>query len=99
MFEIDTTPFPARRVVASKYDSTFSDMRPGQCIKTEPASVDRVSAAMKKWIERKGRADVVVRTVRRMEDGFGRVYMMPAKPVKMADLKGRVVSKLDMKAA
>jgi hypothetical protein len=99
MFEIDTTPFPAQRLVSSKYDETFSALRLGQCIKTEPENVGKVCAAMKKWLERKGRADAVVRIVRRMDDGYGRVYMMPKKPVKMADVQGRVVSKLGMKAA
>jgi len=99
MFEIDTTPFPARRIVASKYDEMFSEMRPGQCIKTESDNVGKVCAAMKKWLERKGRTDVVVRSVRRMDDGYGRVYMMPTKPLKMADVKGRVVSKLEMNAS
>lgn len=99
MFEIDSTPFPAKRLMSSKYDGAFSEMRPGQCIKTEPENVGKVAAGMKKWIERKSRTDVVVRIVRKMDDGFGRVYLMPAKPVKMADLPSRKVTKLDMQAA
>lgn len=99
MFEIDNTPYPPNRIVSSKYDDTFSGMRPGQCVRTEPQNVGKVCAAMKKWIERKGRTDVVVRIVGKMDDGFGRVYMMPAKPVKMADLPSRKVSKLGMKDA
>jgi hypothetical protein len=99
MFEIDTTPFPASRIVASKYSDTFSAMRLGQCIKTEPENVSRISAAMRKWLSNKGRKDVVVRAVKKMDDGFGRVYMMPAKPMKMADVPARKIEKLDLKAA
>jgi hypothetical protein len=99
MFEIDSTPFPAKHLMSSKYDATFSDMRPGQCIKTELENVQKVAGAMKKWLEKKGRADMVVRLIRKMDDGFGRVYMMPAKPMKMADLPSRKVAKLDMQAA
>jgi len=94
MFEIDSTPFPAGRIVASKYTETFASMRPGQCIKTEPKRVGAVAIAMKKWITNSNRTDVVVRTVRKMDDGYGRVYLMPAKPVKMAELPGRKVVKM-----
>lgn len=99
MFEIDETPYPATRIVSGKYNETFASMRPGQCIKTEPKNVGRVAGAMRKWIANKGRTDVVVRIVSKMDDGFGRVYMMPTKLPKMADLPGRKIEKLDMKAA
>ena len=98
MFEIDETPFPAARIVASKYSEKFASMRPGQCIKTEPENVNKTASAMRKWIANKGRVDVVVRIVRKMDDGFGRVYMLPAKPPKMADLPRREIKKLDLKA-
>lgn len=98
MFEIDETPFPAVRLVASKYSETFASMRPGQCIKTKPENVSRTATAMRKWIANKGRVDVVVRAISKMDDGYGRVYMMPAKPLKMADLPKREIKKLDLKA-
>lgn len=98
MFEIDETPYPATRIVTSKYNETFASMRPGQCIKTEPKNVGKIAGAMRKWIDNKGRFDVVVRIVSKMDDGFGRVYMMPAKPLKMADLPRREIKKLDLKA-
>lgn len=91
MFEIDSTPFPSRRLVTGKYTETFAALRPGQCIKTEPDRVSTVATAMKTWIKRTGKKDVIVRTVGKMPDGFGRVYLMPAKPVKMADLPGHKV--------
>ena len=47
MFEIDSTPFPARRIVASKYNDMFAAMRPGQSIKTEPENVGSIAAAMR----------------------------------------------------
>ena len=99
MFEIDSTPFPVKRLISSKYDATFAELHPGQCVKTEPENVQKVAGAMKNWIRKKGRTDVVVRIVGKMDDGFGRVYMMPAKPPKMADLPSRKISKLDLNAA
>jgi hypothetical protein len=98
VFEIDETPYPASRIVTSKYNEMFSSMRPGQCIKTEPENIGRIAGAMRKWIANKGRTDVVVRIVSKMDDGFGRVYMMPVKPPKMADLPRREIKKLDLKA-
>jgi hypothetical protein len=99
MFEIDTTPFPARRVVRSKYAEAFVQMRPGQCIKTDPKLVGSVAGAMRKWLLRNGRDDLVVRVINKLDDGYGRVYMMPAKPIKMADLPGRKVIKMGFESA
>ncbi len=96
MFEIDDTPYPATRIVVSKYNEKFSAMRPGQSIKTEQENVNKTASAMRKWLANKGRVDVVVRIVRKMDDGFGRVYMWPVKPPKMADLPKREIKKLDL---
>lgn len=95
MLEIDNTPFPASRLVASKYDETFAKMRPGQCVKVTTDSVGRVANSMRKWLEKNGKQDACrVRTARKMPDGFGRVWMMPAKAIKMADVPGRKIEKL-----
>lgn len=99
MFEIDETPFPSSRIIAGKYNETFAQMRPGQCIKTEPKNVDKISASMRKWVKNRGRDDVLVSSVSKMDDGFGRVYMLPKKPLKMADIAGRKIKKMDWEAA
>ncbi|WP_394065385.1 hypothetical protein [Alcaligenes sp. WGS1538] len=92
MFEIDDTPFPARRLTATKYDDTFKRLRPGQCIKVDSEAVNRVANAMRKWLSARHRKDVVVRAVSKMDDGYGRVYMLPAKPLTMADVPSRKIT-------
>lgn len=95
MLEIDSTPFPAKRLMASKYDETFAKMQPGQCGKTTPESVGRVANSMRKWLEKHNKlTDFQVRTVSRMPDGYGRVWMIAAKPTRMADIPGRKIEKL-----
>lgn len=95
MFEIDTqTPFPAKRLVATKYDATFAKLRPGQSVKCDSKMAPRISTALRKWLEKRGRTDVVVRMVSRHDDGYGRVYMMPSKPMLMADVPARRVSNM-----
>lgn len=91
MFEIDNTPFPEKRLVASKYDETFNNLRPGQCLKVDPERVSTTCGALKKWIGRTGRKDVFVRSVKSMPDGYGRVWMLPKHTLKMADVKGRKI--------
>lgn len=99
MLEIDNTPYPARRLMASKYDDTFSKMQPGQCIKTETENVGNVSNSMRKWLEKHGKqADFKVRTASKMPDGFGRVWIMSKTPMKMADVPARRINKLDVGA-
>jgi len=100
MLEIDSTPFPARRVMASKYDEIFAQMQPGQCVKCDSSRVGVVSQAMRKWLEKTGKAEQLqVRTASKMPDGYGRVWMMSKKPVKMADLPSRKVRKLGLEDA
>ncbi|CAK7069462.1 MAG: hypothetical protein KER_03040 [Kerstersia gyiorum] len=92
MLEVDTsTPFPETRMVASKYDEKFSLLKPGQSIKCETVNVGRTANALRKWLQNRNRQDVVVRTVSKMPDGYGRVFMMPAKPIRMADVPGRKI--------
>lgn len=95
MLEIDSTPYPAQRLMASKYDETFAKMQPGQCVKVKPDAVGRVSQSMRKWLSKTGKdKDFHVRTVAKMPDGFGRVWMMAKNPVRMADIPGRKIRKL-----
>lgn len=99
MLEIDDkTPFPASRMVASKYDEVFAKLRPGQSIKCEAGSspTNRIAGALRKWLQNRGRDDVVVRIVSKMPDGYGRVFLLPKKSVRMADVPARRVSKLGM---
>lgn len=97
MLEIDNTPFPARRMMASKYDEVFAKMHPGQCVKVSTDSVDRVAHSMRKWLQKNNKAnDLRVRTISKMPDGYGRVWMMAVKPIKMADVPGRKITKLDI---
>ena len=99
MLEIENTPYPARRLMSSKYDETFAKMQPGQCVKTSTDSVGRAANSMRKWLEKHGKQDAFnVRTVSKMPDGYGRVWMMHAKPMKMADVPARRINKLDVGA-
>lgn len=91
MFEIDDTPYSGQRRVTSKYHETFAKMRPGQCIKIDTNRVNAVATSLRTWIEKQGRTDVVVHSTAKMADGYGRVWLMPVKPLRMADVKGRKV--------
>lgn len=93
MIEIDTTPYPKRRVIGSKYDQTFSDLEPGQCVKCEPERTNSVSNALRKWLENHDKKGFRVRHIVRCEDGYGRVWLL-REPVKMADVKGRKIVNL-----
>lgn len=97
MFEIDDTPYPMKREVRSKYTETFNKLRVGQCIKCDPELVPSVSRAMQTWLRRskviKGRpaTDLRVSIVSRSPDGYGRVYLLPTKPLLMQDVPARKV--------
>lgn len=93
MLEIDTTPYPKRRTVGSKYDALFSALEPDQCVKCDPANTNSVSNALRKWLEVHGKSGYRVRHIVKCEDGFGRVWLL-RKAVKMADIKGRKVVNL-----
>jgi TusA-related sulfurtransferase len=81
--------------MASKYDETFAKMQPGQCVKTTPENTGNVANSMRKWIEKNGKKEVLrVRIASKMPDGFGRVWMMHKKPMKMEDVPGRKIEKL-----
>lgn len=94
--QIDTTtPYAAiKRQVTSKYDAVFQQLKPGQSLVVAPDDAQKVSQALRKWLEARGKKDQFdVKLVAKMPDGKGRVWLL-AKPIRMADLPRRQVSKL-----
>ena len=81
--EIKDDPLPAHRAShAYKYHQVFDRMKPGQCVRCTTADVGKVSGALRKYLELKGKKCQVRSVVRYAGDeGYGRVWML-AEPVK-----------------
>ncbi|MGS1116906.1 hypothetical protein [Castellaniella sp. UC4442_H9] len=93
MLEIDTTPYPTRRKVGSKYDEVFAALLPGQCVKCDSAKTNSISQALRKWLEAHGKTGYRVRHIVKCDDGAGRVWLL-REPLKMADVPRRKITKL-----
>lgn len=77
--QVANDPMPAGRAKATehKYDPLFGTLKPGQCLKCDPADVGKISHAMGVWIKRVGLKDHVVRSTKKYEtDGMGRVWLI-----------------------
>lgn len=71
-------PYPAHRAhISGKYDALFERMKPGDSIPCERGIREHICNAMRKWIARKGKADVwCPRSIKAGEDGRARVWLM-----------------------
>lgn len=78
--EIKDDPLPAHRAShAYKYHQVFDRMKPGQCVRCTTADVGKVSGALRKYLELKGKKCQVRSVVRYAGDeGYGRVWMLDA---------------------
>jgi hypothetical protein len=104
MLEIQNLAYPEgrRKGRTGQYVEVFRRLQPGQCIKvgTDPKEVSCVAAALRNYLETRGKGDLVVTQISRCEDGIGRVWLLPKdmKPIHMADVPGRRISKLGMES-
>lgn len=77
-------PIPAgRAIIKGKYDHLFKEMKPGQAIKCDPDSVQRIRGAMVKFFNVRGIKGMNVKTMRDYGDGMGRVWMLAAPEKKL----------------
>lgn len=104
MLEIQNLAYPEghRKGRVGSYTEVFRQLQPGQCIKvgTDPKEVASVAAALRSYLETRGKNDLTVKQVSRCDDGIGRVWLLPkdVKPMHMADVPGRRISKLGMES-
>lgn len=69
-------PLPAHRAKqGSKYDDILKCLKPGLAVKCNPASVDKLSNAVKKYAKRNFPGSVV-RSTKDYGDGMGRVWVL-----------------------
>lgn len=77
---IDDTPYTdGRSTPESKFEPIFSQLPVGKRLQCEPGDASRISAALKKWLERKGRKAPIVRAKERCDDGMGGVWWLGHK--------------------
>lgn len=82
---IDDTPYTdGRATPESKFESIFSQLPVGRRLVCQPGDAARISATLKKWLERKGRKAPIVRARERYEDSIDDVWWLghkePEKP-------------------
>lgn len=74
---IDNTPYEApRRGNESKYESVFSKIKPGQRLKCESGTANRIAVQFRIWLKANGVENPVVKGREKCEDGFGGVWLM-----------------------
>lgn len=74
---IASDPLPEGRTkITNKYHDVFSKMQYGQCLICEPEDAQRVSKAMRTWLDKEGKAGQVRSAKRYEKDGKGRVWLM-----------------------
>lgn len=82
--EICDDPLPeVRATPGSKYEPVFERMKVGQAIACRSEDVGKIANGMKKWIDRKGLKDHVIRTTKAYEcagDLKGRVWLLYVGP-------------------
>ena len=69
------TPIPEGRRVYGKYDDLFGAMKFGSCVACEPAEMNCVANALRKFLERMKRDGKVI-SVSRCDDGKARVWLV-----------------------
>lgn len=69
------TPIPEGRRMVGKYDDLFASMKSGSCVACEPAEMNSVANALRKFLERTKRTGKVV-SVKHCEDGKARVWLI-----------------------
>jgi hypothetical protein len=77
--QITNDPMPLRKaLLVSKYESLFANLQPGWCIQCPPGlrEVGRVSNALRKWHEARGRKAVIRTCAKYPKDGQGRVWLV-----------------------
>lgn len=77
--QITQDPLPARKaLLASKYESLFNNLQPGWCIQCPPGlkETGRVSNALRKWHEARGRKATIRTCAVYPKDGQGRVWLL-----------------------
>lgn len=100
MLEIQNLEYPEHRHVrrAGLYTEIFDRLQPGQCVKvgTDVKETNRVACALRSYLRSHRKSDLVVKQIACCDDGVGRIWLLPKekKPVLMADVPGRRISKL-----
>src|SRR5690606_23849269 len=85
--EISDDPMPAKRQAPSQYDAIFSQLKVGQCVKVEPDRVDTIGNALRSWIRRNKKKNVMVKSVRAYKgckEKLGRVWLIERPKEKAA---------------
>ena len=63
------------RLVKSKYDELFSQLKAGSCVVCESNEINRISNALRKYLSTRNKP-LMVRAVTRCDDGHGRVWAL-----------------------
>jgi len=66
------------RLVKSKYDELFSQLKAGSCVVCESEEINRISNALRKYLQTRNKP-LMVRAVTRCDDGHGRVWALAKK--------------------
>lgn len=77
--QIDNTPYtgPKQSQFKGKYTHLFDDLKPGQCIKTDPKTIKNVAKALTRWLAKNDTTgNYYVRQTELCDDGFGRVWLL-----------------------
>jgi len=68
----------ARARPVSKYEDVLRRMKPGQCIKCQPAEVGPVASGLRSYFDRNGIVAKIMTILRYETDGLGRVWWVQA---------------------
>lgn len=84
------TPEPyekfASKIVTSKYDDLFRNLKADQRLRVPIGAAARVSAQLKNWLKARGHKNITVKSRTNCGDGFGGVWWMEAKESKAAQV-------------
>lgn len=75
---IDEPYTDGRALQATKYDAFFPSVRPNQRIQCPAGKASGLASSFRRWLEKRGNKDVVVKSRERCDDSMGGVWWIQA---------------------
>ena len=91
---VDEPYADGRAMQATKYDRFFETVQPNKRIQCPHGKAGGLANSFRKWLQKRGHKDVVVKSRERCEDGLGGVWW-----IKEAEKPRTVWQQLEKKAA
>lgn len=78
--EVASDPIPQKRSLGpGRYDELFASLKPGQCIKCEPAHTGALGNALRHWIRKQRKENLAVKAMQHYpgcKEQLGRVWLI-----------------------